>query len=413
MIKRLTRLRIENFQSHKATSVDMDSDVLVLSGESNNGKTAALRALSWLFTNRPSGDGFVSHWAKTTNRKGQRVMAADARCAVGAEFLTTDGCAHSVWRVKTRDENYYEVDGLKLAAIGMDVPKEAADLFGFRDVNYQSQDDEHFLLSLTGSQVSAKLNELVHLDAIDAAFQYLKRLKLAAGAERRESQRAEAESRARADALKHVPAALSELEELEGMAAERREAARAARAMGAAADEAGEAALAAARFAAADGMADGVGLCASLADELRALDARRSAMDELADAAEECAARAARCSRADRKDVDGLAGLVAEWRAAEAEAAGAGGLASGMAAALEASPELPPAGDVDRLAGLVAGLASARTEMEDVQNAIAEVKLAARAAEAAGRCLEEAAGRLPDVCPLCGQPMPKEARDGN
>ena len=53
-------LKIENFQSHKDSYLEFSNGINIISGKSNNGKTAILRALNWVITNRPQGIAFKS-----------------------------------------------------------------------------------------------------------------------------------------------------------------------------------------------------------------------------------------------------------------------------------------------------------------------------------------------------------------
>lgn len=204
-MKRLLRLEIENFQAHAHTVIDFSDGVTVLCGESNNGKTAVLRALSWLITNRPSGIGFVSHWAKTTNAKGAVVIAPKKKCSVKVSLIGDDGDTHEIERLRTATDNKYIVDGVELSAVGSDVPQNVSDLLGMKEVNRQSQDDGYFFLTLTAGQMAASLNELVHLDTIDTAYGFVHRRKVETNVLLKEAKIAQTETKVALNGLKHVP----------------------------------------------------------------------------------------------------------------------------------------------------------------------------------------------------------------
>ncbi|MCL6636233.1 MAG: ATP-binding protein, partial [Peptococcaceae bacterium] len=63
---------MENFQSHRYTELVLAPTMTVLIGESDQGKSAVVRALRWLLYNRPQGADFMR-------------VGADY-CRVAAEF---------------------------------------------------------------------------------------------------------------------------------------------------------------------------------------------------------------------------------------------------------------------------------------------------------------------------------------
>lgn len=63
-------VRLENFQSHENTVLPFTPGFNVLVGKSNQGKTAVLRALTWVYKNKPSGAGTIIRngckWCRVT-----------------------------------------------------------------------------------------------------------------------------------------------------------------------------------------------------------------------------------------------------------------------------------------------------------------------------------------------------------
>lgn len=216
-MKQIKTIRLQNFQSHKDTLIELDSNVNVLSGESNMGKTAILRGLLWLITNRPNGIGFVSKWAKEVNKKGEVVLTKTAMCSVSVTVVATDGKEHTLTRLRTRDKNVYEVDGVELEAVGTSVPDEVSALLGMHECNVQSQDDTYFMLTLPPGQVATKLNELVHLETIDKAFEYNKKGKLRCSALVKEWDGVVSEAKLKLRGLSKVPDMADELKEVQSL----------------------------------------------------------------------------------------------------------------------------------------------------------------------------------------------------
>ena len=153
-------IRLSNFQSHKDTVLELVPGINAICGESDSGKTAIIRALNWLVTNRPSGAAFQRHGTKETE--------------VG--LITDDG---ELVRYRTAKANGYRINGTDLSAIRTDVPEEVAKLLGIdSDLNMQGQLDAPFLLSMSPGEVAQTLNRIAHLDEIDTAlFNVAKRLR--------------------------------------------------------------------------------------------------------------------------------------------------------------------------------------------------------------------------------------------
>ncbi|PSL51259.1 exonuclease SbcC [Salsuginibacillus halophilus] len=90
-MKQIKKLRLENFQSHEDTTVEMTNGLNVIAGESDSGKTAVIRALRWLLFNQPRGTDFI--------RSGANV------CRVTADFA--DGT--KIIRERTTSKNSYHI----------------------------------------------------------------------------------------------------------------------------------------------------------------------------------------------------------------------------------------------------------------------------------------------------------------
>lgn len=108
-------LTITNFQSHRKTTVAPapPGQLTVITGPSDNGKTAIFRALKLLYYNRPQGAEFTSFWATQTT-----------------VLLKTD--KGDVSRVRSPGVNRYIVNQATLEGFGADVPLEVQEITGVR-----------------------------------------------------------------------------------------------------------------------------------------------------------------------------------------------------------------------------------------------------------------------------------------
>ena len=154
----ISRIEIKNFQSHKDTSIDFCGGTNALNGESDNGKTAVIRAIKWVCENRPLGtDKLNSNWNKNFKEK------------MSVKLFLDNG--DWVERIRSKDRNGYSycANGkvVDLDAIGTDVPQAVKDLLRLSDVNFQFQLDAPYLLSLPSSEASRYFNKIIHLDSID------------------------------------------------------------------------------------------------------------------------------------------------------------------------------------------------------------------------------------------------------
>lgn len=160
----ITRITIHNFQCHKHLDLDLGRST-VLSGNSNSGKTAVLRALYWVLFNTPSGDAYVSYWAKNKMK-----FKADEYTSV---IVEVDG--HVIERKRSNDFNGYIVDGKVYEALRTAVPDEVTKIFNLADASVQRQMDAPFLLAATPGEASQYLNSLAGLECVDEILTIAKR----------------------------------------------------------------------------------------------------------------------------------------------------------------------------------------------------------------------------------------------
>ena len=154
----ITKIEIKNFQSHKNTVLEFDKGVNVICGESDNGKSAVIRAIRWVVENYPSGTEKInSNWNE------------DFKEPLSVRLYTEKGY---VERIRDKKRNGYNVckngeQEVVFDAIGKGVPKEVTDFLNVSDVNFQFQLDPPYLLTKSAGEASKYLNEIVHLDSID------------------------------------------------------------------------------------------------------------------------------------------------------------------------------------------------------------------------------------------------------
>jgi exonuclease SbcC len=149
---------IDNYQSHRASRVELHPGVNMFVGQSDSGKSAILRALRWHATNHPLGDAFKA-------RDG-----APTRVVVELVGGTTVVHAPSSYTLshKTNQQQW--------SAIGASVPDTVLRTLNISDLSWQSQMDAPFLLSASPGDAAKATNKVADLDRVDIALANINRM---------------------------------------------------------------------------------------------------------------------------------------------------------------------------------------------------------------------------------------------
>lgn len=152
----IKNIHLQNFQGHRDTELKFSQGVNVIAGQSDAGKSSVIRALWWVFKNRPRGAG-----------EQFRYRNANSKDEVSVSIELEEG---TVKRFRKGSVNGYEVDGEQLVAVRSDVPTEVSNLLNLDDHNVQTQHQPYFLISDSAGDVARKLNSVCGLDIIDACL---------------------------------------------------------------------------------------------------------------------------------------------------------------------------------------------------------------------------------------------------
>jgi len=164
-------LSIQNFESHKKTSLTFSPGVNYIVGLSDHGKSGIIRALRWLIWNRPLGDAFCSHWGGDTK--------VSLTIPNSTSFNSIDN--HITIIREKGTENTYELLGLTdmgariYKAFNTDIPEEIQKILNINEINSQFQLDRHFLLSASPGEVAQHFNKVAHLNVIDNGLQTIQK----------------------------------------------------------------------------------------------------------------------------------------------------------------------------------------------------------------------------------------------
>lgn len=147
----LEKLTLRNFQAHEKLVIEFDPNITTIVGASDVGKSAIIRALSWVLYNQPSGEAFIKHGEER----------------VRTRLTLDDGVVITRERGK---ENLYKLDEQEFKAFGSNVPDAIRDLLKVSEINIQRQFDAPFWFAESNGEVSRRLNEIVNLGIIDDAL---------------------------------------------------------------------------------------------------------------------------------------------------------------------------------------------------------------------------------------------------
>ena len=163
---------IKGFQSHVDSCFTLSPGLTVITGPSDAGKTAVIRALRWLTFNEPQGEAFLH----TVRNPDGSVRTACDEASVAVEF--TDGTVITKTRRKgktTYTHSLYPEPWEKA-----EVPPEIKETLGlvkqsYGDtfetcLNFAFQLDPPFLLSETGSAGAKVLGKLAGTEVVDKAI---------------------------------------------------------------------------------------------------------------------------------------------------------------------------------------------------------------------------------------------------
>ena len=145
----IDRIQIKNFQCHEDLRVTFDPKITAIIGPSDIGKSACLRALKWVVTNRPLGDSFIRNGSQRTS----------------VSIWTDSG---KVTRIKDLGgENIYQVNGTKLKSFGTNVPDSVIEALRLDAFNFAGQHQMPFWFDLTSGELGKELNSIVDLSLVD------------------------------------------------------------------------------------------------------------------------------------------------------------------------------------------------------------------------------------------------------
>ncbi|GAB6875606.1 AAA family ATPase [Thermaerobacter litoralis] len=162
---KIRRIRLQNFQAHEDTSLDLAPGLTVLVGPSDSGKSAVLRALRWVYLNQPAGLEIL--------RAGASQVRVDVELEDGTRVIRERSSATNRYVIERPGQEPEVIEGF-----GRDVPAPVLDVLGIRPVHlggkaiwlgYAGQLEPPFLLSEAGAVQAEAIGRLTGVHVLGQA----------------------------------------------------------------------------------------------------------------------------------------------------------------------------------------------------------------------------------------------------
>lgn len=167
MSKKLTKIIIKNFQSHRDTTLEFDPNgITTFKGATDKGKSSILRAINLVVNNQPTGEAFISDWVPRTPKGNALKGNTSVELHTGEGYVRREKGKDNLYFIKT---NAMEKEReLKNFGSGK-VPDEVKEFFNFSPINIQEQKDTHFLIDDNPPTVAKYISKIVDLEIVDRA----------------------------------------------------------------------------------------------------------------------------------------------------------------------------------------------------------------------------------------------------
>jgi DNA repair protein SbcC/Rad50 len=197
----LLSVNLKNFQPYLDETLHLCEGVNVITGQSNSGKSAIVRGISWALQNVPRGDSFHCHHAKNG--------------VTSATLQFDDGV---IERRKSSSKNEYIINGDEndpKTALRTGVPDEVFEVTKMNDLNVQKQHESYFLFQQTSGQVATKINSIIGLEVMDYVLSTINQIVSETKKEVTDNEQKEVATRKDLEKLSWVDAAEAEIKALE------------------------------------------------------------------------------------------------------------------------------------------------------------------------------------------------------
>lgn len=176
----IARIRIRGYQAHEDTDVNLGPGLNVITGPTDSGKTAIIRAIRWVAFNDPTGEAFL-------NKKVGEV-AVTITMSNGVEVTKTRRKGKTTYQVSTIPEPFEKSEVPLEVTQALAIDKQTFGDF-VTALNFSYQLDPPFLISETASAGAKILGKIAGTEAVDFAIKDVAKDTYAARQERAQAER--------------------------------------------------------------------------------------------------------------------------------------------------------------------------------------------------------------------------------
>ena len=151
----LKKLIVKHFQKHKEKQLNFTKGINAIIGETDQGKSAIVRALYLILENLPRGADKIFH--KHNSKQPMEIIVEDFQGNV----------------VKRKKKKYY-LNGELFKAFNKDVPQPIRKLFPLKTINWHKQLDGHFLILNTSGNAAKQLGVSTGLEEQEEIIKEIK-----------------------------------------------------------------------------------------------------------------------------------------------------------------------------------------------------------------------------------------------
>ncbi len=163
----ISKITIQNFQSHENSELELDPGLNVIVGPSDQGKSAIIRAIKWVLFNEPRGNEFIRHgsnFARVTVEMSNAYIVTRERSPSKNRYTVTDPEGKSDVYEGFGNEVPDEVKKAhRIFKVVIDVDSDVS-------LNLGEQLESPFLMSETGSVKAKAIGRLTGVHVIDKAI---------------------------------------------------------------------------------------------------------------------------------------------------------------------------------------------------------------------------------------------------
>ncbi len=179
MLGNINEIFVEGFQSHTNSHFNLGNGLNVITGPSDSGKTAIIRAVRWVAFNEPQGEAFVNesvgHATVAIHLDNGIIISKHRRKGKTSYRIQTDpGDEGSVFEKSEVPEEVKQLLGITKQTFGDFVTA----------LNFAFQLEAPFLISETPSSGAKVLGKLAGTEAVDLAVKSVSKDTYAARQER-------------------------------------------------------------------------------------------------------------------------------------------------------------------------------------------------------------------------------------